>query len=153
MPAEVAEIRREICARCDDQCIVHLTGSIDHANPSASCPRAWSGRWGCYGRCGDPAVSRATLSPLPPRQSFSLPHKARRLTLAVIKWAKVGFALISSRDRLHRRAICGACPAYRPAGNLWLGECTDIRCGCTRFKQWLPTETCPRGKWPVLRHA
>lgn len=51
MPAVEVEIRREICARCDEKCSAFLTGALSHADPRESCPRVWSGRWGCYGPC------------------------------------------------------------------------------------------------------
>ena len=47
IPAAVIEVRREICARCDQPCAQAAT--INHADPAAACPRAWSGRWGRYG--------------------------------------------------------------------------------------------------------
>ena len=158
MPAHMVAIRQQICRRCDEPCASHRAGQIDHAHPHAACPRAWSGRWGCYGRCGDPTITRSepvsaashTSQVAPPTApSVSIIEKARHLVGALNRWAKVGFRLVPKLRRLQRRSICRACPSYKPTGNLWLGECTDPKCGCTRFKEWLPTERCPQGKWPA----
>ena len=48
-PPAVIEIRREICARCDEPCAAYRAGQLNHADPAASCPRVWSGRWNVYG--------------------------------------------------------------------------------------------------------
>lgn len=53
----------------------------------------------------------------------------------------------SAGERDRRLAICRACEFWNEAGNIGLGECRHSRCGCTRFKHGLATETCPAGKW------
>jgi len=144
MPAIVAEVRREVCGRCDEPCPAYRAGQIDHADPAAECPRAWSGRWGCYGACGDPQIARPSVASAP-----QWPAKARRLAAALVRWARGGFGLVERRARAQRRAACEACDLYRPSGNLGFGECRHPACGCTRLKRWLPGERCPAGKWPA----
>lgn len=142
MPAAVADVRREVCGRCPRPCEAYQEGRIQHADPAAACPMPWPGAWGQYGTGeGAPAV-RGRPSPV------GIWLKIARAVVAVQIWAKAGFPVAAFAVRLERRAICEACPAWRPKGNLGLGECVDPRCGCSRLKRWLATERCPAGKWP-----
>jgi hypothetical protein len=148
IPAGVVAIRREICGRCLAQCASYHAGEIDYADPGASCPVTWSGQWHRYGRPGAhvrPAIAAERPSGITP----SLLIKARRLGLALVKWARVGFSIAPVLQRRQRRAICHACPAYDRTGHAGLGACRDPRCGCTSLKRWLPTERCPQNKWPA----
>ncbi len=159
MPAFMVQIRSAICDRCDERCSAFLAGQIDHADPAAECPRQWPSRWHRYGRA-DASIQRADATPAAapigtqaaPRNSrqVSVPiaAKAHHLGRALMRWAKGGFGFVDWRTRRLRRQACEACEAWRPKGNLGFGECTDLRCGCTKLKRWLPGETCPRGKWP-----
>lgn len=56
---------------------------------------------------------------------------------------------VSSEERERRLAICRSCEFWREAGNLGFGECKHSKCGCTRLKHGLATETCPLGKWEL----
>ena len=147
MPAVVAEVRRAICRdTCDQHCPAFWEGRVAHQDPTASCPRAgWRHAWGSYGRAGAGAVG-PTVPPLPERSS--IPEKARRLALALVRWARGGFGLVGAVARQRRKRACEACDYWRPKGNVGLGECQAPGCGCTRLKCWLPTERCPLGKWP-----
>jgi hypothetical protein len=142
MPARVAEARRQVCTlSCTQQCAAFRAGKVDHEDPRASCPRVgWILQWGCYGDCRNQATQR------PP--ALTLGAKARNLAAALTRWARARFPLADRWQRRRRRAACLACDAWRPTGNLGFGECSDPRCGCTKLKRWLATETCPRGKWP-----
>lgn len=55
IPAQVAEIRQEICARCPTPCDAFTAKTLNHADPCAQCPLA-PRRWGQYGQCREGAV-------------------------------------------------------------------------------------------------
>lgn len=139
-PPEVVEVRREICARCDQPCAAYQAGQIDHADPAATCPRIWSGRWGRY---GSPNQPRPATAPTPAPESPSLVTKLTRARHELGRWLKAGAPLAPRAIRRQRLAICRSCPYYAPTGNLGLGECQAPGCGCTRTKLALATSTCP----------
>lgn len=148
MPARVASIRAAACRRCDAPCARYIAGEIDHAEPAESCPRSWAGHWGIYGRLGN--YTRAGVAPAVPVSASAVPilTKARHLVTALVRWIKAGLPTADKRRRARLKAICEACPMWKPSGNLGFGECRDPRCGCSRWKRFLKTETCPCGKWP-----
>lgn len=99
----------------------------------------------------------------PPRNSVSitfaapqivgptLPELAANFTEAMGKWAAKGFKTVSLDVYENRLAICGKCSFWDKDGWLGYGKCNAPKCGCTRFKLWLATETCkhPDGsRWP-----
>jgi hypothetical protein len=59
----VIQVRREVCAvSCRDHCAAYVAGTLDHADPHASCPRAgWILAWGCYGPCHGPTPAARGL--------------------------------------------------------------------------------------------
>jgi hypothetical protein len=85
-------------------------------------------------------------------KSPSILSKAKHAAQAggrIIKAAAKGEQVrISDQGRDERLSICRACDLWNEGGNVGLGECTHSKCGCTRFKHGLATETCPLGKWP-----
>lgn len=160
MPRTTARVRRSVCRVCAAQCEAYRAGKVDHDDPREMCP-AMPPRWGCYGSCSDLATGRAEPAPVALNGSLAvrltspslrrgarLTAKARHLWAALMRWVKAGCPLADSLTRQVRRAICERCPMWRPLGNAGLGECLDPRCGCTRMKRWLATESCPQGKWP-----
>ena len=171
MPAGVVHVRQSICRRCDAPCAAYVAGEIDHANPSQQCPRAWSGRWGCYGRCGDGAVGRALPAFLErprvvtapgdavavvsaqapavqPLHEPTLTELATNFAGAVGRWAAGGFATVDADAYAARSAICDGCTFWDGSARLGLGKCKAPGCGCTSVKRWLATERCPLRKWP-----
>lgn len=161
MPSRAARVRRSVCRQCVGKCPAYLANQIDHDDPHAFCP-AQAAKWGCYGKCGDPDIgrvqpefesavaarSRGSVGSLLARQRILTGKKVARLGQAFIRWIRGGLGIASRAARLERRLICESCPMWRPAGNAGFGECSDPRCGCTKFKRWLSTERCPQGKWP-----
>jgi hypothetical protein len=160
MPSTAARVRRSICRQCFEKCPAYMAHQLDHDDPHAFCP-AEPAKWSCYGKCGDPDLGRAErpdASALargrgrvvirPARARIPVGKKLARLSQALGRWLRGGLGIASRAARMERRLICESCPMWRPAGNAGFGECSDPRCGCTKFKRWLPTETCPQGKWP-----
>lgn len=60
-------------------------------------------------------------------------------------WAKSGFKTVSKKEIDARLAICRKCEFWQEDGNFSLGRCE--KCGCTKYKLYLKTESCPIGKW------
>lgn len=58
VPPLVAEVRREICARCDAPCAAFLEKKLAHDSAAAACPRSWPHAWGCYGDCVEAPAPR-----------------------------------------------------------------------------------------------
>lgn len=79
----------------------------------------------------------------------SVAELAQNFTQATLRWLKAGAPIVQEPVYASRSAICEACEAWDPAGWFGSGQCKAKGCGCTRFKRWLATETCPRGKWPA----
>ena len=73
--------------------------------------------------------------------------KARNFYEAIRREIASGSKLATKEKRLYRKKICDDCPLWRPSGNLWLGECTHKKCGCTKFKRFFSSEHCPQNKW------
>lgn len=149
MPPEIADVRRSVCElSCKEQCAAFKEGKIDYADPSAICPRkGWILKWGCWGRCGDKTVQRPSTMPA---AKVSVRVKVARLGRSLLRWVKAGCPVTTKQALEARKAMCAGCEAWRPRGNHGWGECSDYRCGCTKVKRWLATETCPRGKWPEM---
>jgi len=81
--------------------------------------------------------------------SFS--EKAKNASEAGIRLAKAVISnqriRVSEEEKNKRLSICRACEYWNERGNIGLGECKHPQCGCTRFKQGLATESCPKGLW------
>ncbi len=153
MPSFAAEVRAEVCARCDDQCQSFLSGKIDHGDPCVSCPRPWPSRWGQYGgQCLEfsqaEQVSSRIVDDLP--EEPTAVELAGNFVGAMARWSTAGFATVSAEDYAARGAVCDACEFWDGAARLGLGKCNAPGCGCTKLKRWLSTEKCPLGKWQNL---
>lgn len=48
-----------------------------------------------------------------------------------------------------RTAACSACDLWDPRARFGLGKCRHAKCGCTKLKRWLTTESCPLTLWPT----
>lgn len=147
MSADIVAIRREVCAHsCDQKCAAHKAGRVAFEDPCASCPRSdWILAWGTIGGCQQ---GRSTFARQGALGRIPMWRKAVRLAAALARWARGGFGLVERHHRTLRRKACLSCDLWLPGGNLGLGKCRHPSCGCTALKRWLPTETCPLGKWP-----
>lgn len=136
MPDAVAEIRAEICARCQG-CDERRAGLIDPHDPGAACPQA---HWGRY-----------VTTALPVPQTPPLWLKIKRLARELAWWwlqGKGWVRLVQVAVYVRRRRICGGCDYFNAKGNWRLGECQAPGCGCTKAKLWLPTAHCPHPDGP-----
>lgn len=61
------------------------------------------------------------------------------------RWVDAGLPVISDEEFDRRLSICRSCEFWKEGGNLYLGKCE--KCGCTKFKLKLATESCPIGNW------
>lgn len=84
--------------------------------------------------------------PPEPRLIDSVENVAR----AMGRWAAAGFPLASEASIKVRKNTCEACPYWDSEARLGLGKCTHEKCGCTKLKWWLETETCPDNRWPHI---
>lgn len=89
-----------------------------------------------------------TQTPLPtPSITRKIANAAKaggRIIGAVVRGQPI---MASDEERERRLAICRQCDLWSEEGNVGFGECRHSKCGCTRFKHGLVTETCPAGKW------
>jgi hypothetical protein len=83
-------------------------------------------------------------APPEPKLSDSIDN----LFQAIGRWSKSGFAVASSETIEKRKEACEACPYWDSSARLGLGICKHAKCGCTKLKWWLQTETCPDNRWP-----
>jgi hypothetical protein len=85
----------------------------------------------------------------------SLAAKAKHATQAGVRVIRATLkgdpVKVSKKVKAKRLKICRKCEFWSEGGNIGLGECLNEKCGCTRFKHGLATETCPEGKWPKLK--
>lgn len=65
---------------------------------------------------------------------------------AAYQWARNGLRIVSEETLNERRKICFACDAWQGEKYFGVGGCRA--CGCSATKLYLPTEKCPRDKWP-----
>lgn len=70
---------------------------------------------------------------------------AKSFYQSVAKWAKSGFKTASKEKIDERLTVCRGCEFWQESGNYSLGRCE--KCGCTKYKLYLATESCPIGKW------
>lgn len=86
-------------------------------------------------------------TPLPPPPGTTR-GMLTNFTAATARWVKAGFTRVSKMEFEERIAICRACPFWQENARFGLGKCA--KCGCTRLKHWMATETCPEGRWPKI---
>lgn len=84
----------------------------------------------------------------PPPLDPSPLEMARNFAGAMERWAKAGFETVDRETHGQRMAICASCPHWDGKARFGLGKCRAPGCGCSRFKHWLASESCPLGKWP-----
>lgn len=85
---------------------------------------------------------------------------ASNFLTATARWAAAGAPLATPAQYQARTSICegsGAgtgtiakCEFWDGSARAGLGKCTAPGCGCTRFKRWMATERCPKGKWEPI---
>ena len=68
-------------------------------------------------------------------------------SVAVSKWIAAGFPILKENDFKERFKICSNCEFWNSSARFNLGKCNHNKCGCTKFKLWMETESCPIGKW------
>ena len=83
-----------------------------------------------------------------PLQEPSLAELAQNFSTATARWAIAGFPVVTPEVYQERSRACEACDLWDGSARLGLGKCNAPGCGCTRFKRWLATERCVKGKWP-----
>jgi hypothetical protein len=72
---------------------------------------------------------------------------AKNLTTAISKWMKAGFPVANEKTISERKESCLNCQFWKKEARIGLGKCIHEKCGCTKLKWWLSTESCPIGKW------
>ena len=82
---------------------------------------------------------------IPPEPRFI--DEAKNMTKALSRWSKSGFKLASNKIIGQRKDFCMKCSFWEHGARLGLGKCNHEKCGCTKIKWWLATESCPIGKW------
>jgi hypothetical protein len=136
IPDEIEGIRFSLCETCASKCQSYKDRLIEYASPLAACP---DGRWREY--ITNENQSASNTAP-------NLVAKVENLTKAFLRWREAGYPTRTKEQRRACLAVCASCSYYRAKGNFHLGECGHPRCGCTDFKPFWATETCPVGKWP-----
>lgn len=91
------------------------------------------------GNCSQPS------KPMP--EEPSVRDMVGNLAKALMEWAAAGFRVASQKEVEARAAICRVCPLWDGAARKGAGKCNSKLCGCTKFKWWLASSTCPEGKW------
>lgn len=88
-----------------------------------------------------------TIRRIPAGEQPGLALMAGHFVSAVGKSAMSGFKTASKEEVARRAAICATCEYWHNDARLGLGKCMHHKCGCTRLKWRLATESCPLGKW------
>jgi hypothetical protein len=70
---------------------------------------------------------------------------ALTFTKAVARFAGSGCKLVERDVFDARAATCNDCEKWDGEALSGVGRCTE--CGCTGFKRFMATESCPIGKW------
>jgi len=71
----------------------------------------------------------------------SLAEMTSNFTKAVAGWAKAGFKVVERVVFEKRHSICKSCEFWLPDARLGIGKCR--KCGCSIYKLWMATSTCP----------
>jgi len=79
--------------------------------------------------------------------SSELVEGLKRVVDAMVRWEATGFKTVDTNGYYARYAICLRCPLWDDKARLGFGKCNHVQCGCTKAKLWLPSESCPDGKW------
>ncbi len=78
----------------------------------------------------------------------SLARRAFMFGQAAVNWAIAGFGIVDHAVFEERKAICLACPYWRGEAALGYGACA--KCGCSGLKLFVPSQSCPDGRWPSI---
>jgi len=76
----------------------------------------------------------------------------QNLGVAIVNWSKNGFGTVPKEEYEKRMSICQDCEFWQANARAGLGKCNHSQCGCTKIKQWLPTEKCPINKWDIFEN-
>lgn len=117
----------------------------------------WDGQTATFGKHLQPSPPDAAALAICPEfgahwhglQEPTVADLAARGIAALATWAAAGFPIITAADLATRQERCKCCQFWQPQARAGLGRCAHGRCGCTKFKPWLATQTCPAGKWPL----
>lgn len=66
---------------------------------------------------------------------------------AIGRIARRGLRFVDASAYAARLEQCRGCPQWDEAGFAGLGRCRHRKCGCSRLKLLLATESCPIGNW------
>lgn len=80
-----------------------------------------------------------------PPQEPSLAQMAANFAGSMVGWIKAGFPVVSEAQFRARQTACNGCAEWDAQARFGMGKCRA--CGCTKWKPWLATATCKRGRW------
>jgi len=75
-------------------------------------------------------------------------EKAKNFSKAAVDWVASGFVNVTHEQYEERKAICLACPYWRGQDMMGYGACG--KCGCSGLKLFLPSQSCPDGRWKAI---
>lgn len=78
----------------------------------------------------------------------TMAEKARNFSRAMVDWVANGFKVITHEQFEERQSICNQCPYWRGESMLGYGSCA--KCGCSGLKLYLPSQSCPDGRWKAI---
>ena len=70
---------------------------------------------------------------------------AQNFTTSVAEWVKAGAPVVKEEDFKKRVEICQACEFFDQQAFSGRGKCK--KCGCSSYKLFLATSSCPIKKW------
>lgn len=88
--------------------------------------------------------------PPAPTPEPTLVDELKSLREALARLRASGKKITPREARTHRAKTCAGCPLWSSRARFGLGKCRHSKCGCTRLKVWIASESCPAGKWPAV---
>jgi len=138
LPQTVIIIRTDICKKCPSTCSNQK--SLSFLSDSCSeCPLSYieyNQKWGQFD-CGSPKNE----------SSPTIIQMGQNLTKSTVNWVKSGLPLVTKEIYKQRLKICKNCQYWLPNARLGMGKCNHSKCGCTKIKLKLATESCPIKLW------
>lgn len=135
-------------ARCSPALADALRAEVEHTGDSVRIP---SERLQTLLAAHLPQRSAPPPSPPPsePTAADLATHAAFAAWRAAAAAARGDSVVVAPETLAARTAACIACELWDPRARFGLGKCRHPKCGCTKLKRWLTTESCPLARWPA----
>ncbi len=98
---------------------------------------------------GDNVCTNTPSAPCGETYSQAVLAKMSRFAVAMVRWARSGFAVVTEEQYQARLSTCQSCEHFTGnADGTFTAACRA--CGCSGKKLYVSSEACPKGKWNAI---